>query len=100
MMTLTDSATDVIRELIASAEISDAGGLRMELSDPATNGSQGGLAVSLVEQPAPGDEVLDEGGIHVFLAPQAADLLGDKQLDATVDEGTITFLVHEQADPA
>ena len=98
MMTLTHSATDVIRELIASSEISDAGGLRMELSDPGVNGSQGGLAVSLVEQPAPDDEILDEGGIHVFLAPQAADLLGDKQLDATVEEGKVTFLVHEQAD--
>jgi Fe-S cluster assembly iron-binding protein IscA len=100
MMTLTHSATDVIRELMASSDLPEAGGLRMELSNPDLNGSQGGLAVSLVEQPDPGDEVVDEGGIHVFLNPQAADLLGDKQLDATVDEGTITFLVHEQADPA
>jgi Fe-S cluster assembly iron-binding protein IscA len=68
----------------------------MELSEPGMGGSQAGLAVSLVEQPAPDDEVVGEGGIHVFLTPQAADLLGDKQLDATVDEGKVTFLLHEQ----
>jgi Fe-S cluster assembly iron-binding protein IscA len=97
MMTLTHSATDVIRELMASTDLPEAGGLKMELSEAGLNGSPSGLAVSLVEQPAPDDEVLDEDGVHVFLTPQVADLLGDKELDATVDEGKVTFLVHEQA---
>ncbi|MGN6377744.1 MAG: Fe-S cluster assembly protein HesB [Gaiellales bacterium] len=96
-MTLTHSATDVIRDLVESSQLPETGGLRMELSDPDMNGSERGLAVSLAEQPAPDDEVLDEDGVHVFLTPQVASLLGDKELDATVDEGKVTFLLHEQA---
>jgi iron-sulfur cluster assembly protein len=95
MMSLTPAATDVIRDLVESSHLPDTGGLRMQLSD-SMDSSHASLAVSLVEQPDPQDEVLEDAGVHVFLTPQAASLLGDKLLDATIDAGQITFLLHEQ----
>lgn len=96
MMTLTPTATDVIRNLVETSQLPETGGLRMDTSAPDMDGSQGGLAVSLVEEPDPDDVVVGEGGAHVFLAPVAATLLDDKQLDATVDEGNVTFVLLEQ----
>ena len=97
MISLTPAAADVIRDLMETSQVPDTGGLRMHVSDPSANSSQASLAVSLVEEPPLGDEVLDESGVHVFLTPQAADLVGDKQLDAAIDDGKVRFMLHEQA---
>jgi Fe-S cluster assembly iron-binding protein IscA len=96
MMTMTPAAADVIRDLTEAAHLPEAGGLRMQVSGPSMDSDRAGLAISLVEQPDLGDEGVDDAGVHVFLAPEAASLLGDKELDATIDEGQITFLLHEQ----
>ena len=53
------------------------------------------LELSLVEEPEPEDEKVDEDGATVYLEPDVAGLLEDKVLDAEVDEGQVTFLLRD-----
>ena len=68
MITLTTEATDVIREMVGNAELPDTGGLRLDMSDGTLNSAPPSLALTLVETPATGDEVIDEGDVHVYVS--------------------------------
>jgi iron-sulfur cluster assembly protein len=92
MLTLTDSAVSVIRELTAQPEVPDGAGLRI-----ATDPSEGALTLALATQPAQDDQVLDESGARIFLDPDAAQMLDHKALDAAVDQqGAVQFGIAEQ----
>ena len=96
MITLTTEATDVIREMVGNAELPDTGGLRLDMSDGTLNSAPPSLALTLVETPATGDEVIDEGDVHVYVSREAAPLLDGKELDARTEPGGITFLVNDR----
>ena len=68
MITLTTEATDAIREMVGKAELPDTGGLRLDMSDGTLNSAPPSLALTLVETPATGDEVIDEGDVHVYVS--------------------------------
>jgi Fe-S cluster assembly iron-binding protein IscA len=88
VLTLTPNAASAIRALVDASDVpDDLGGLRIA-DDPA----QGALTLSIAAVPAEDDQVLDESGARVFLAPQAATILDDKTLDAGMDgEGHLQF---------
>jgi Fe-S cluster assembly iron-binding protein IscA len=91
MLTLTPNAASAIRALVDGSDLPDAGGLRIA-DEP---GGQA-LTITLAAVPAEDDQVLDEMGARVFLAPQAATLLDHKTLDAATDgEGHLQFGVSE-----
>jgi iron-sulfur cluster assembly protein len=96
MITLTPEATDAIRELVDNAELPDTGGLRLDMNDATLNSAPPSLALTLVETPATGDEVIDQGGIHVYVSKQAAPLLDGKEIDARSESGGVTFLVNDK----
>jgi Fe-S cluster assembly iron-binding protein IscA len=96
MITLTLEATDAIRDLVGSAELPETGGLRLDTSEPTLNSAPPSLALSLVETPAAGDEVIDEGDVHVYVSQQAAPLLDGKEIDARTEGGGVTFLVNDR----
>lgn len=77
MLTLTDDAQTLVRDITARPEVPEGGGLRIA---PAS--SSEGLEVSLAAEPAPGDQVIDEGGARVFVEEQVASLLEESTLDA------------------
>jgi Fe-S cluster assembly iron-binding protein IscA len=95
MITLTPQATDAIKELIEGADLPDTGGLRLDMSDGSMNSAPPSLALTLVETPATGDEVIDQGDVHVYVSRDAAPLLDGKELDARSEAGGVTFLVNE-----
>ncbi|MGS2616491.1 adhesin [Micromonospora sp. LZ34] len=87
MLTMTDNAVMVIRDLANQQDVADEGGVRI-----AADTGAGSLTVELAAQPAQGDHVVDNQGARIFLDPDAAELLGDASVDATVDdEGIIQF---------
>ena len=89
MLTLTETATSEIRNIIADPEVPEGCGLRIA-NDP----SAGGLTLTLATAPAEDDKVLDEDGARVFLEAQAAVMLDDKALDAAKDtDGQLRFTV-------
>ncbi len=86
MLTLTDQAVDVVRSLTQAPQAPADAGLRL-----APGGD--GLELSVVESPAPGDEVIDASGVKVFVEQQASQMLDEQTLDATVTEGQVSFFL-------
>jgi Fe-S cluster assembly iron-binding protein IscA len=56
-------------------------------------GTQANLQVSVVRLPAEDDEVIEEQGARVFLEPEAAALLDDKVLNASVEHNQVAFMI-------
>jgi iron-sulfur cluster assembly protein len=93
MLTVTENASSVIRQLTDRPEMPDGSGLRIASSDEAEN-----LTVSPADTPEEGDQVVENEGARVFLEAEVAMLLDDKILDARVnDAGGVEFLVAVQS---
>ncbi|MEU5720755.1 MULTISPECIES: iron-sulfur cluster biosynthesis family protein [unclassified Micromonospora] len=87
MLTMTDNAVLVIRDLAEQQDVADGGGLRI-----AADTDAGSLSIELVPQPVQGDQVVDTEGARIFLDADAAQLLNDTSVDAVVDEeGIVQF---------
>ena len=52
--------------------------------------------LSVVGPPAEDDEVIEAEGARVFLDPEAASLLGDKILDASIESNQVGFTMTVQ----
>lgn len=95
MLTLTDTASTVVRT-IATQQLGDTkGGLRIR-ADRTPDGPA--FAVTVAATPEDADQVVDSDGAHVFLEEEAAAALTDKILDASVDEnGAVSFSIADAA---
>jgi iron-sulfur cluster assembly protein len=94
LLALTDNAVEAVKNIVsASDETSETSGLRV-VAEPA--GTQANLQLSVARLPAEDDEVIEEQGARVFLEQEAASLLDDKVLDATVDENQVAFTITDQ----
>lgn len=96
MLALTDSAVEAVKSIVSSAEqASETSGLRM-VAERA--GTQANFHLNVVTLPAEDDEVIDEQGARVFLEPEAASLLDDKVLDASVEQDQVAFTIADQVE--
>jgi iron-sulfur cluster assembly protein len=94
LLALTDNAVEAVKNIISSSdELPETGGLRMVAERV---GTEANLQLSVVPLPAEDDEVIEEEGARVFLEPEAASLLDDKVLDASVEQNEVAFTIAEQ----
>lgn len=92
MLTLTDSARDVVRKIPHQPLLPSTAGLRICRRTGVA--ADGPLDVAAVHEPEPTDQVVDSDGARVFLGEQAAVALDGLVLDAgTDDRGRIQFSV-------
>lgn len=95
MLTLTETAADVVKQLTDTEAPSDEAGLRIRTQAEGEEGP--GLILAAAAAPEDGDQVLDEAGARVFLDESAAVMLEDKILDAQVSpDGAVQFAVGQQ----
>lgn len=94
MLTLTENATAIVKTI---AEQSETEGIRITgQTEP-----EPGLAISTSAEATSEDQVVEQDGATVYLDEAAADQLGDKVLDAGVDDdGGVQFALGEQAQEA
>ena len=91
LLALTDNAVEAVKGIVSSAGVADeTGGLRVFAEH---EGDEAHFKLGVVALPAEDDQVVEEQGARVFLEPQAAALLDDKVLDATVDENQVAFTI-------
>jgi iron-sulfur cluster assembly protein len=96
LLALTDEAVEAVKNIISSSdEASETGGLRLSAERA---GAQTSLQLSVVTLPAEDDEVIQEEGARVFLEPEAAALLDDKVLDASIEQDRVEFTIADQAE--
>jgi iron-sulfur cluster assembly protein len=91
VLIISSEASQAIRSIVTAPTIPDGAILRID-SQPDI-----GLQIDVVEEPAPGDEVLETDGVELAIEPATAVLLDDKRLDAAIDEGEVTFTISDQA---
>jgi iron-sulfur cluster assembly protein len=95
VLTITDTAAEAIRGIIAAPEIPDGAGLRIA-TQPAAGAAA--LEVTVAERPSETDQVVDEAGARVFVEADAIPLLDDKELDAQIEGTRVGFTLTEQPD--
>jgi iron-sulfur cluster assembly protein len=94
MLTISESAAEVIKVVLAGGDSPEGSGLR--IAPAGEGGAPEGLQASIASEPQGNDEVVEESGVRVFLEPQAASLLTDKVLDAQRDDnGELSLAVHD-----
>jgi iron-sulfur cluster assembly protein len=93
LLTLTENASTIVKDIAAQQGGSESTGLRISSEDPTV-----GLTVSATEQPLPGDQTVTADGALIYLDEPASQQLDDQVLDASVDEaGRVQFALAPQA---
>ena len=93
MLTLTENASTIVKDIAAQQGGSESTGLRISSQDPTH-----GLMVTAAEKPLPGDHTVTADGALIYLDEPAAQRLDDQVLDASVDEaGLVQFALSPQA---
>lgn len=92
MLTLTENAQTLVRDIVSRPEVPAEGGLRIAPSPDADQ-----LEVSLADSPSPGDQVIDAGDARVFVEATAAEALNDSTLDADTTDAGSGFVLRQQA---
>lgn len=96
MLTLTVSAAEAVRSAMDAAEgLPQGGGLRISAQDV---GDATGLGMAVAPLPGEDDQVIEEEGARVFVAPEVAPFLEDKVLDAEQQGSSIQFSLGDQPD--
>ena len=97
MLMLTPTAVEALDAIVESAPLSEAAGVR--ISRQLSSDGQPALALSLVEEPDAGDQVVETEGEHVpvYVEEDAVPALDDKILDAQLGQGQVAFFVASQA---
>jgi iron-sulfur cluster assembly protein len=94
VLTITDTAAEAIRGIVAAPELPEGAGLRIATAPGAEQ--SGALEVSVAETPAETDQVVAESGARVFVEAEAVPLLDDKLLDAQIEGTRVGFMLSEQ----
>jgi Fe-S cluster assembly iron-binding protein IscA len=100
MLTITPEASEAIRGILDADSTPDGALIRISTAQP-QDGNQGGapLAISVVESAAADDRRIEGDSVEVAVEPATAALLDDKQLDATVSGGQVSFTIGDQDQP-
>jgi iron-sulfur cluster assembly protein len=92
VLTLTENASTIVRDIAAQHGGSESTGLRISSEDPTQ-----GLMVTAAQQAHPGDQTIESHGAMVYLDQPAAQQLNDQVLDASVDDaGRVQFALAPQ----
>lgn len=93
MLTLTETASTVVKGIVERDPSVTDGGLRIAT----TPGDETDLKVTVVAEAQPGDALVETDGARVFVSDTASAILDDKTLDAHLgDNGTVTFALVPQ----
>ncbi|HEY1567958.1 MAG TPA: HesB/YadR/YfhF-family protein, partial [Solirubrobacteraceae bacterium] len=71
MLTLAPSAVEAVDSLLHRPEVPDDAGLRIR------SAGESELTLEIAPEPAPGDQVIEEGGARVFVESEAVPMLDD-----------------------
>jgi Fe-S cluster assembly iron-binding protein IscA len=85
MLTLSPSAVDAVDNLLHGPEVPDDAGLRIRTA------GESQLSIEIAPEPAPGDQVIEEGGARVFVDSEAAPMLDNAELDARTEGDQVAF---------
>jgi iron-sulfur cluster assembly protein len=81
VMTMTDAAATRVRDIVAGSG-ADAEGIRVGIKKGGCAGME--YTIDLVTEPEPKDDLIEQGGARVYVAPEAVLFLLGTQMDYEV----------------
>lgn len=97
MLEISSEAAEAIRGILASEEVPEGAAFRITAEPSPEPGAESGFAVAVMESPPPEDQVVPGEDVEVWVEPIAAEMLDDKQLDASTSNGKVLFSLSDQA---
>lgn len=92
MLTLTQTAAEAVKQIVARVPQAEDGGVRIR-----DTGGETGFELSVAPDPAPTDTIVVTDGARVFLDEGAAVALEDTVLDAELSQdGSVRFALAAQ----
>jgi iron-sulfur cluster assembly protein len=85
VLTLSPSAVEAVDSLLDNPEVPDDAGLRIDTA------GESQFSLEIAPEPAPGDQVIEEGGARGFVDPEAALMLDNAELEARKDGNQVAF---------
>jgi iron-sulfur cluster assembly protein len=93
VLTLTPTAADTVRQLLASARASAEPHAGVRISTARRGRADSAVEVTLADEPEATDQTIDEAGATVFVDETAAEFLDGKVLDASVEARGVRFTI-------
>jgi iron-sulfur cluster assembly protein len=93
MLVVTEQARDAIQAVVSSTEAGTDAGVRVSVG---REQDQPVFQLAVADVPIESDEVLEAEGARLFLEPEAAAVLDDKVLDASVEGDAVRFVIGDQ----
>jgi Fe-S cluster assembly iron-binding protein IscA len=91
VLTITENAEHALDAVVAAENAPEGAGMR--ISQGVGADGQPAVGLALVSAPEPGDSVVEDANVPVFVAADVADLLDDKILDAQLEGDMIAFRI-------
>jgi Fe-S cluster assembly iron-binding protein IscA len=91
VLQITHAAAELLTELRREQDVPDDHGLRVFAET--TNADEVSIGLGFTDTPAEGDQVTEQEGIKVFVAPEVAAPLSDAAIDVTPATNGATRLV-------
>jgi iron-sulfur cluster assembly protein len=92
MLTLSPSAVEAVGSLLQRIEVPDDAGMRIG------SAGESQFTIEIVGEPAPDDQVIEQGDARVFVDSEAAPMLDHAQLDARREGDQVAFGLTSAAD--
>jgi len=96
VLQITPDAATFLSELRRGQDVPETYGLRVfpEASEP----GEVTIGLGFTESPAEGDQVTEQDGLRVFVAPELATPLEGAAIDVTAEEGTERLVFRPQGE--
>jgi Fe-S cluster assembly iron-binding protein IscA len=85
VLTLSPTAVEAVDSLLHNPELPDDAGLRIDTA------AESQFTIQIAPEPAPGDQVIEEGGARVFVDSEAASMLDNAELHARREGNQAAF---------
>lgn len=96
MLTLSADAAQAIKQVVASSEAGESGGIRVTMQP--LDEDRAKLELSVASSPEPTDTMVEQEGANVYLDKKVAAFLDDKILDASLEEEGPSFSILDQSE--
>lgn len=95
MLQITRGAATFLSELRRGHDMPDTYGLRV--FPESTAPGEVSIGLGFTDDPLDGDQVTEQDGLRVFVAPELAEPLGDAEIDVAGESGTPRIVFRPQA---
>jgi Fe-S cluster assembly iron-binding protein IscA len=92
---MTENAAEAVKAIAEGSGLEPEPGLRIAPGEPTPEGTP--LEIGVAGEAQPQDQTVETNGARIYLDPPAAQVLDDKELDASIDGDQVRFTIGEQA---